>query len=96
MAKESSNLEEEANSPVKDDNDSPVSEPPFAEDEDPRSCDWEAFRGFERDQLRRRLTWKQPRRVERRPELSPEEEEEMERLKKARVNVSELLHDAFP
>ena len=42
------------------------------------------------------LTSKRPWRVERRPELSPEEEEEMEsRLKKARVNVSELVHDAF-
>ena len=56
----------------------------------------EESRNIERDQLRRRLTSKQSRRIERLPELSLEKEEGMEsRLKKARVNVSELLHDAF-
>ena len=57
----------------------------------------EGSRDSERDQLRRRLTSKQFRRMERLPELSRENEEVKEsRLKKGRVNVSELLHDAFP
>ena len=53
-------------------------------------------REIESDQLRRRLTTKQSRKLGRVPELSLEEKEEMEsRMKKARANVSELLHDAF-
>ena len=56
----------------------------------------EESREIESDQLRRRLTTKQSRKLGRVPELSREEKEEMEsRLKKARANASALLHDAF-
>ena len=91
--------------PEHDDNGPPVSEPPVAENEDHSEDEkqvekldlvTEESRNIERDQFRRRLTSKQSRRIERLPELSSEKEEGMEsRLKKARVNVSELLHDAF-
>ena len=46
--------------------------------------------------MRRRLIAKQSRKLGRVPELFLEEKEDMEsRLKNARANVSELLHDAF-
>ena len=104
-AVEPPNLEEEVNSPVNDDDDPPVSEPPVAENEDHDEGETvveeldlvtEESPEVKHDQLRRRLTSKQPWRIVRLPEPSPEKEEVMEsRLKKARVNVSELLHDAF-
>ena len=87
------------------DDGSSVSEAPIDEDEDPNEGErqveepdlvTEASREVERDQLPRRLTTKQSRKLGRVPELSPEEKEEMEsRLKKARANVSELPHDDF-
>ena len=100
-------LEGEIDTPVNDDNDGPVSEPSVAENEDPNEEDRrgkepdfvaEGSRDSEPDQLRQSL--KQSRRMDRLPELSFEKKEEtvkeMEsRWKKARVNVSELLHDAF-
>ena len=56
----------------------------------------EDSRETESDQLRRRLTTEQSRKVESAPELFPEEKEYMKsRLKKARAHVSELLQDAF-
>ena len=81
-------LEGEDSPPVIDEDDgSPVSEAPI---------DPEASREVESDQLRRSLTTKRSRKLGRVPELSFEEKEEMEsRLKKARANVSELVHDAF-
>ena len=57
-------LEEEANSPMNENDGSLVSEPPVAEDEDPNEGErqveepdlvTEEFRGFERDHSRRRL-----------------------------------------
>ena len=90
---------------IDDDDGSPVSEAAIDEDEDPNdgerqveepSLVTEDSQEIVNDQLRRRLTTKQSRKFGRVPELSPEETEEMEsRLKKARANVSELLHDAF-
>ena len=104
-AVEPPNMEEEVNSPVNDDDDPPVSEPPVAENEDHDEGETvveepdlvtEESPEVKHDQLRRRLTSKQPRRIQRLPEPSPEEEEGIEsRLKKARVNLLELLHDAF-
>ena len=56
----------------------------------------EESREIERDQLRRRLTTKQSRKLGHVAELAPEEKEEVEsRLKKACTNVSEVLHDVF-
>ena len=91
---------------MNDDNDAPISEPLVAENEDANEekrrvaePDFmaEGSRDIERDQLRQSLD--QSRRIERLPELSPETEAEMvkemeSRLKKARSNVFELLHDA--
>ena len=99
-------LEEEDSPTVIDDDDgSPFSEAPIDEDGDlnegERQCEepdlvTEVSREIERDQLRRCLTTKQSRKLGHVPELSPEEKEDMESmLKKARANVSELLHDAF-
>ena len=75
------------------------------EDEDPNEGErqvgepdlvTEESREIESDQLRRRLTTKQSRKLGHVPELSPEEKEGMESwFKKARAKVSELLHDAF-
>ena len=89
---------------IDDDDGSPVSEAAIDEDEDPNEGErqveepglvTEESREIPSDQLRR-LTTRQSRKFGRVPELSPEEKEEMEsRLKKARANVSELLHDAF-
>ena len=80
---------------------SPVSEAPIDEDEDPKrqveepDRVTEESREIERDQLRRRLTTKQSLKLGLVPDFSLEEIKEMEsRLKKARANVSELLHDA--
>ena len=106
MAAESPTLVRGDNPPVIDDDDgSPVPEPPIDEDEDPNEGErqveepdlvTEESREIERNQLRRRLTTKQSRLLGHVPELSPEEKEEMESmLKKARANVSELLHDVF-
>ena len=90
---------------IDDDDGSPVSEAAIDEDENPNEGErqveepglvTEESREIPSDQLRRRLTTRQSRKSGRVPELSPEEKEEMEsRLKKARANVSELLHDAF-
>ena len=56
----------------------------------------EEYREIESDQLRRRLTTKQSRKLGRVPELYHEEKEEVElRLKKARADVSELQYDVF-
>ena len=79
MAAEPPNLEGEANPPVSDDDDPPVSESQVAEDEDPNEGErqvehsdlvTEEFRDIERDHLRRRLTSKQSRRMQRLLELS--------------------------
>ena len=62
-AVEPPNMEEEVNSPVKDDDDPPVSEPPVAENED-HSEDETAMEGLDlvtevsRDVVRRPLTFK--------------------------------------
>ena len=103
MAAQPPTLEGEDSPPVTDDDDgSPVSEAPIDEDEDPSEGErqveepdlvTEESREIEGDQLRRRLTTKQSRKLRRVPELSLEDQEEME--SKARANVSELLHDAF-
>ena len=88
-----------------DDDGSLVSEAPVDEDEDPNEGErhveepdrvTEEPREIQSDQLRRRLNTKQLRKLERVPELSLDKEEGMgSSLKKARVNVSELLHDEF-
>ena len=90
---------------MNDDCDPPVSEPPVTENEDHSENEpqveesnpvTEKSRGIVHDQLRRRLTSKQPQSTHYGPEPSHEEEEGMQpSLKKARVDVSELLHDAF-
>ena len=107
MAAEPPTLVEGEDSPpvIDDDDGSPVSEAPIDKDEDLNEGErqveepdlvTEESREIEIDQLRRRLTTNQSRKLRRVPELSFEEKEEMEsRLKKARANVSELLHDAF-
>ena len=107
MAAEPPTLEGEDSPPVIDDDDgSPfLSEAPIDKDEDPNEGKrqveepdlvTEEPREIESDQLRRRLTTKQSRKLGRVPELSLEEKEEMESWsKQARANVSELLHDAF-
>ena len=106
MAAEPPALEGEDSPPVIDDDDgSPVSDAPIDKDEDPKLGERqveqpglviEESREIESDQLRRRLTTKQSRKLGRVPELSLEEKDEVEsRLKKARANVSELLHDVF-
>ena len=106
-AAEQPNFEGEINTSVNDDTDALVSEPSVAENDDPNEDERrveepdimaEGSRDIDHDQLRQSL--KQFRRMERLPELCLEKEEEMvkdmeSRLKKARVNVSELLHDAF-
>ena len=105
MAAELPTLEEEDSPPVIDDDDgSPVSEALNDEDKDPNEGErqveepdrvTEESREIESDQLRRRLTTKESRKLGLLPEFSPEERGDMEsRLKKARANVSELLHDA--
>ena len=91
--------------PVNDDGDLPVSEPSVTENEDQSEDETqvevsdlvtERARDIVRDQLRRRLTSKQPPSTRYGPEPSIEEEERMQStLKKARVDVSELLHDAL-
>ena len=67
-AVEPPNMEKDVNSPVNDDDDPPVSEPPVAENEDHSEDETqveepdpvtEESREIERDQLRRRLTSKQ-------------------------------------
>ena len=86
-AVERANLEEEVNSPVNDDGALPVSETLAAENDDHSEDETqseepdpvtEESRDLERDQLRRRLTQKQPRSMERWPEPSPEKEKGME------------------
>ena len=99
-------LKVEDSPPVIDGDDgSPVSEAPIDEDEDPNEGERQGeepdlvtdeSREIESDQLQRRLTTKQSRKLGRVPELSHEKRKEMEsRLKKARANVSELRQDAF-
>ena len=106
MAAEPPTLQGEDSPPVIDDDDgSAVSETSIDEDEDANEGErqvnepdlvTEESREMESDQLRRCLTTKQSRKMGRVPEPSHEEKEEVEpRLKKARANVSELLHDAF-
>ena len=83
----SPNLEEEIKSPVNDDGDLPVSEPPVSENEDHNEYGTQVKEPdlvtdespeVERDQLRRRLTSKQPWSVEYGPEPSLQKEERME------------------
>ena len=93
-------LEEEVNSPWNDDVDLPVSEPPVTENEDHSEDEpqvevshpvTDKSRNIVHDQLRPRLTSKQLRSV---PSPVKEEGKQLS-LKKACVNMSELLHDAF-
>ena len=86
-----------------EDYDAPVSEPSVAESEDSDEDEWRVKKpkivtAVGRDQLRKSL--KQSRKIKSLPEPSPEKEKDIvkeveSRLKRARVNVSELLHDAF-
>ena len=79
-AAEPPNMEKEVNSPVNDDNDPSVSEPPVAENEDHSEHETqveeldpvtEASRDIVRAQSRRRLISEHPRRKERLPEPTP-------------------------
>ena len=106
LAAEPPTLEGEDSPPVfGGDDGSPVSEAPIDEDDDPKEGErqveepdrvTEEYREIQSDQFRRRRNTKQSRMLGHVPERSPEKEDGMESsLKKARVNVSELLHDAF-
>ena len=98
----SQNLEEEVNSPVNDDGDLPFSEPVAEKDdhsedetqvEEPDPVTTKESRGVVREPSRlpqRRLGSKQPHLL-----LLNWRKEVVSKSKRARVNVSELLHDAF-
>ena len=99
----SPNLEEEIKSPVNEDGDLNVSEPPASENEDHNEYGTQVTEPdlvtdespeVERDQLRRRLTSKQPLecRVWARAFSRKGGKNGIELKKRARVNVSELLH----
>ena len=92
------NLEEEVNSPMNDDGDLPFSEPPAAEKDDHSEDEIEVEEPGpdSRDVVREPLRLPQRRLTSKQPPPSAEQEEGMEsKSKRARVNVSELLHDAF-
>ena len=92
-AVKSPSLEEEVNFFVNDDDDVPVSEPPITENEDHSENEphveesdpvTEKSRGIVHDQLRRRLTSKQPRSTQYGPKPSHELEEGMQSSLKRR------------
>ena len=96
------NLEEEVNSQMNDDGDLPFSEPPVPEKDDHSEDETQVeepdpVTDESRDVVREPLRVPQRRLKSKQPPPSEEAEEgvESKSKKRARVNVSELLHDAF-
>ena len=95
------NLDEKVNSPINDDGDLPFFEPPIAEKDDHSEDETQVeepdlVTEESRDVVREPLRLPQRRRRSEQPPSSVEPEEGVEtKSKRARVNVSELLHDAF-